>query len=43
MVDTWGLYYKTFYGRNRSRIARVLVTAIHFHPSLIFVGKSGVP
>ncbi len=43
-----GLCYKTFYGHNCC--PRVFATSIHFHPSLIFVGKairayhlSGVP
>jgi hypothetical protein len=30
---TGGLYYKTFYGRNK---LECLVTLSHFHPSLIF-------
>jgi hypothetical protein len=37
------LYYKTFYSRNylRIKLASVLVTLSHLHPSLIFEGKAG--
>ncbi len=42
LTKNLSLYYKTFYGCNCCRIinALVFVTAIHFHHSLLFVGKA---
>ena len=40
---SWGLYYKTFYGRNSRvfKIARVFVPGKPFQPSHMFAGKAG--
>ena len=46
-MPSWGLYYKTFYGRNfRNKL--VFAPGKPFQPSLMFAGKdraypSGVP
>ncbi len=38
VASTPDLSYNTFYGR---KLASALVSAQHFHPSLVFAGKTG--
>ncbi len=42
IIGPWGLYYKTFYGRNLRIFvkARVFVPGKHFQPSIMFVGEA---
>jgi hypothetical protein len=41
-INTWGLCYKTFYGRNLLIfVIRVFVSGNPFQPSLMFVGEAG--